>query len=225
MELWSLLYEFAVRYGYFGAFIISTVGNFTVVFPVPYAITVYMLGAVLNPLALGVICGLGAAVGNVSAYFVGTLSHKLAESRYGDKLNAVSILLDRYGPIILFVFSALPLPEDLVLILLGMVGYDVFKTVFICFLGKTVMCILLAYAGRYSLIFIKTLFASETGIAGVLAAIALLILITIAVIKLDWMYMVQVVESEGLIGMFKPERIRRLFLGAGEEGKQHEGDR
>ena len=58
-------------YGYLGAFIISIFGNFTILLPVPYTLTIYAFGATLNPLLLGLVCGLGATIGEFSAYILG----------------------------------------------------------------------------------------------------------------------------------------------------------
>ena len=52
-------------WGYLGAFAISVFGNFTVIFPVPYAAAIFLLGAFgLHPLLLGISAGIGAGVGS-----------------------------------------------------------------------------------------------------------------------------------------------------------------
>ena len=59
LDLWSWMSTLVTNYGYVGAFFISLFGNFTIFFPVPFAITIYAFGATLNPIILGVVCGLG----------------------------------------------------------------------------------------------------------------------------------------------------------------------
>jgi len=69
--MWEWMEGFVRSYGYMGAFFISIFGNFTIFFPVPFTITIYAFGATLDPLILGVVCGLGSTIGEFSAYLVG----------------------------------------------------------------------------------------------------------------------------------------------------------
>jgi len=223
LELWSWLYGFALKYGYFGAFLISIVGNVTVIFPVPYTITIYMLGAILDPFLLGVACGLGAAIGETSAYLVGAVGYELVEDKYGERIKAVARLLDRYGAPAIFVFAATPLPDDLLLVPLGMIRYNLAKALAVCFLGKLAMSLTLAYAGRYSWVFIKVIFTSGGGVWGAVAVAVLLGLIIAAIIKLDWVYLVHVVEAEGWGSLFTPEKIRVLLGWKAREGEEGSG--
>ena len=71
VDIWAWMTDLVANYGYTGAFFISIFGNFTVFFPVPYVITIYAFGASLNPLLLGISCGLGATIGEFSAYLIG----------------------------------------------------------------------------------------------------------------------------------------------------------
>jgi len=57
-DIWAWMGDLVASYGYAGAFLISIFGNFTVFFPVPFVLTIYAFGATLNPLVLGLVCGL-----------------------------------------------------------------------------------------------------------------------------------------------------------------------
>lgn len=195
MDFWGWMGVMVRDYGYLGAFLISIVGNFTVFLPVPYALTIYAFGATLNPLLLGVICGLGSTVGEFSAYIVGWGGRRVVEERYGRRLESAKQLVERYGMLVIFLFCALPLPTDLILVPLGMLKYDLKKAMVAAFLGKTVMLVTVAYAGRYSFVFVRDLFEVGGLWVGVVTVV-LLSVILLAMIRIDWTRFIKVPPSE-----------------------------
>ena len=62
--------QFAV-YGYPGLFVFSLVSNATVVLPAPSFAAVFAVGGALNPIVIGVVAGLGAALGEMTGYLAG----------------------------------------------------------------------------------------------------------------------------------------------------------
>ena len=185
MDIWEWMNQTVYAYGYAGAFVISIFGNFTVFFPVPYVLTIYAFGATLNPVLLGLVCGAGSTVGEFSAYLIGRGGRRVIDERYGERLETAKLLVQRYGMAIIFLFAVLPLPDDLILIPLGMLRYSLKKAMTAMFIGKTIMCTAVAYAGRYSYSFIKDVFASS-GLLGGVASTVLLALIVVALLKVDW---------------------------------------
>lgn len=185
-NIWGWMEGLVHSYGYAGAFVISIFGNFTIFLPVPYALTIYAFGATLDPLLLGVVCGLGATIGEFSAYIVGRGGRKLIEEKYGRRLESAKKLIQRYGMLAIFLFCALPLPTDLILIPLGMIKYSLRKAMVAAFVGKAVMCVSIAYAGRFSFVFVRDLFQSG-GVWMSVVSIILLALLIVAMVKIDWM--------------------------------------
>jgi membrane protein YqaA with SNARE-associated domain len=177
--------DLVTNYGYAGAFLISIFGNFTIFFPVPFTITIYAFGATLNPLLLGLVCGIGSTIGEASAYLVGVGGRKVIEGRFEERLESAKRLIERYGATIIFIFALLPLPDDVILIPLGVLRYDLKKALGAMFLGKTIMLTFVAYAGRYSYTFVKDIFESG-GVIGGIASVALLVIILVAMMKIDW---------------------------------------
>ncbi len=184
-DLWSWMNDLVSTYGYTGAFLISTFGNFTVFFPVPFVLTIYAFGATLNPLLLGFVCGLGSTVGEFSAYLIGRGGRRVLNSRYEKQLETAKSLVQRYGAWIIFLFALSPLPDDLILIPLGMLRYNLRKAMTAMFLGKFLMCSSIAFAGRYSYSFIKRIFTSSGWLGGVASTLLLVVLI-LALLKVDW---------------------------------------
>ena len=185
VDVWGWMADIVTQHGYAGAFLISIFGNFTIFFPVPFTITIYAFGATLNPLLLGIVCGLGSTIGEASAYLVGVGGRKVIKGRYEERLESAKRLIQRYGATIIFLFALLPLPDDVILIPLGVLRYDLKKALGAMFLGKTIMLTFVAYAGRYSYTFVKDIFESG-GIVGGVASVALLVIILVAMMKIDW---------------------------------------
>ncbi|UCD45943.1 MAG: VTT domain-containing protein [Candidatus Bathyarchaeota archaeon] len=185
VDVWGWMGGLVQSYGYAGAFLISIFGNFTIFFPVPFVITIYAFGATLNPLLLGLVCGLGSTVGEFSAYLVGMGGRRVINERYGEKLESAKILVQRHGMLVIFLFALLPLPDDLILIPLGMLRYDLRKALVAAFLGKVGMCVAVAYAGRYSFTVVRDLFESS-GILGGVGSVVILAIIILALLRVDW---------------------------------------
>ena len=185
VDIWLWMSNLVATYGYTGAFLISIFGNFTLFFPVPYVITIYAFGATLNPILLGIACGLGSTIGEFSAYLVGRGGRRVIDEKYGKQLETAKMLVQTHGMAIIFLFAVLPLPDDLILIPLGMLRYSLKKAIVAMFAGKLIMCTAVAYAGRYSYAIIKDIFASSGWVGG-FASTALVVVIIYAMLKIDW---------------------------------------
>lgn len=190
MDVWTWMTELVTVYGYLGAFLVCTLGNISIFIPIPFAIIVYAFGSTLNPLLLGLVSGLGSTIGEMVSYFLGWGGRKMIESRYGSRLDAAKRLIDRYGALSVFLFALLPLPDDLLLIPLGMMRYDLKKTFIALLLGKTLMCIFLAYAGAFSFSYLRDVFAAG-GVVGGVASVVMLVIIIIVMLRIDWAKMLE----------------------------------
>ena len=177
--------QFAHQFGYLGVFIISFIGSVSVVFPVPYTIVIYLLGAVLDPFFVAVSGGLGSALGEFSGYALGYYGRTVVSEKRRRKMDYMVKVFDRYGPAAIFFFALTPLPDDLLFIPLGVMRYPFWKAFIPALFGKMLMTFILAYSGQQSIAIIETLFAGS-GLLGTAITSALLILIIVAMIKLDW---------------------------------------
>jgi len=177
--------QFANQFGYLGVFIISFIGSVSVVFPIPYTIVIYVLGAVLDPFFVAVSGGLGSALGEFSGYALGYYGRTVVSEERRRKMDYMVKVFDRYGPAAIFFFALTPLPDDLLFIPLGVMRYPFWKAFIPALLGKTLMTFILAYSGQQSIAIIETLFAGS-GLLGTVITSALLILIIVAMIKIDW---------------------------------------
>ena len=139
-------------YGYFGIFLINLISYATIIFPLPASVFVFGAAAVLNPLIVGLSAALGSAIGEVSGYAVGLGGRKVIERKWKKQIDDVEKLFQKYGGfLIIIVFGATPLPDDIVGIFAGTVRYP-FKKYFIATLiGKLILNLVLAYSGFYGI--------------------------------------------------------------------------
>jgi membrane protein DedA with SNARE-associated domain len=101
-------------------------------------------------------------------------------------MNYILRLFSRYGAISIFIFALTPLPDDLLFIPLGIMRYSVIKAFIPCIIGKTLMCLIVAYGGYFSVSAIEALFGEEGGPLTIIASTVLLMVVIIAMFKIDW---------------------------------------
>jgi membrane protein DedA with SNARE-associated domain len=177
--------QFAFQFGYLGVFIISFIGSVSVIFPVPYTLVIFVLGSMLDPFFVAVSGGLGAALGEFSGYTLGYYGRKIVNKERRRKMDYMVKLFGRYGPVTIFLFALTPLPDDLLFIPLGVMRYPFLKAFVPALLGKMVMTFILAYSGQQSIELIRIIFG-ESGWIGTVVTATLLIVIIVAMIKIDW---------------------------------------
>ncbi|MHC1592117.1 MAG: VTT domain-containing protein [Candidatus Helarchaeales archaeon] len=148
-----------------GVFVISMFGNFTVVFPIPYSFVLLALGInfslIFSPpiffifgFWISVIAGLGAAIGETSAWLLGrSQASSIEELEMGEKMLSLKEKIEKgYGGLLIFLYAATPLPDDVLLIALGATKYKIWKALIWCFLGKVILCFISVYLGTIPLV-------------------------------------------------------------------------
>ncbi|MCD6229851.1 MAG: VTT domain-containing protein [Candidatus Diapherotrites archaeon] len=172
---------FALEYGYLGVFLISVVGTATILFPAPYTIALFFMGSLqsFDPFLLSLVAGFGAAVGESASYLVGFAGRRLVPEKHREKIEPYRRIFERHGFAAIFVFSATPLPDDLLYIPVGMMKYPFAKFFLAAFAGKTLMSAVIIYSGFYSLSLVNGFFEGFSlltlpALAGIAAAVFLI---------------------------------------------------
>lgn len=149
MELYRFVYRFYEEFGVIGinigVFIISIFGNFTIILPVPYLFALVLIslipdiqGDIFMLLLLGFSAGLGASIGELSAWILGRAGKTTLEE--SSQLKKMNRWVDKgYAPYLIFLFAATPLPDDAFIVVLGLANYALWKVLIFCFLGKVVL--------------------------------------------------------------------------------------
>lgn len=184
-QLWDWMERFAYQYGYFGVILISFIGALSIVFPIPYTLIIYLLGAVLDPFLTAIAGGLGSALGEISGYILGYYGRAAISEERQRKIDFMLRVFSRFGTIAIFLFALTPLPDDLLFIPLGIMRYRFIKALIPCVLGKTLMCFILAVGGRLSINIIRQLFGEGGWWTTIASMVALLVIVAI-LLKVDW---------------------------------------
>ena len=163
--LWEEIQQTQV-YGYAGGFLVSILGGISVI-PVPSLLVTFTLGRVLHPVAVGLISGLGEALGGITIYLTGagagTMWTKLQvkdESqlwskgqRYYDRL--VTWVGGRGGSWVVFIASALIIsPYYFAGLAAGSLRMGLLRFFLLSWAGKTIRGLIIAGAGYWGLTFL-----------------------------------------------------------------------
>lgn len=138
--------QFAI-YGYPGIFLLAFLAYATVLLPAPGAAVIFTMGAIFNPLLVGLAAGAGAALGEVSGYLVGYSSQGVVER--AAFYQYVTRWMGQNGGLTILVLSALPNPAfDLAGLAAGALKMPVRKFLLWCWIGETIKMLIFAYAGE-----------------------------------------------------------------------------
>ncbi len=143
-------------YGYMGAFLISIFGGATIIVPVPMLAVVFALGGVLTPYWVGIAAGLGETLGALTIYMTGYGGGIALYSSEHGKVQAAYLRLmhfmERRGSLALFVLSAVLNPFFYPAALAaGAMRFGIQRYFLICWAGKTIKGLTVAYAGYWGL--------------------------------------------------------------------------
>ena len=133
-------------YGYLGIFLISVLGNSTIVVPAPVILTAFVGGSLFNPFLVGTITAAGATIGEMVGFMAG-LGGKvfIKESKNYKRIES---WVHKNGFLTIFTLAVIPNPLfDLAGIASGVTGYPMRKFVTATFLGKSVKFLAFAFLG------------------------------------------------------------------------------
>jgi len=140
---------------YLLALVSVVVANASVFIYIPYPLIIFIIAARpdIEPLILIISASIGAALGEFSAYILGFAGKKAIEDKekYEKHVESLKKILER-KPILVqflvFLMALTPLPDDIILIPLGLVGYGFIRSFIPCFLGKLSLMIILVLGGK-----------------------------------------------------------------------------
>ena len=141
--------EFAI-YGYPGIFVISFLANATVLLPAPGIAVVFAMGAIFNPILVGIAAGAGGALGELSGYLAGFSGQAVIERT--DIYERMVLWMKRNGNLTVLLLAAMPNPFfDLTGIAAGALKMPLPRFLFWCFIGITIKMTVFAFLGSISL--------------------------------------------------------------------------
>jgi uncharacterized membrane protein YdjX (TVP38/TMEM64 family) len=145
------------QFGYAGVFLIALMANATVLLPAPGVAIIYAMGAVFNPLWVGIAAGTGGAIGELSGYLAGFSGQAVVER--SDIYNRFKPWVDKHGGWAILVLSAIPNPFfDIAGIAAGIAKMPLRTFLFFTWIGQIIKMTLFAIAGYYSLTWLTNFF-------------------------------------------------------------------
>jgi membrane protein YqaA with SNARE-associated domain/membrane protease YdiL (CAAX protease family) len=193
---------------------LSFIGAASIFFPVPYSVVLLAISATrqFNPILLAVSAGLGSAVGEMVGYGLGYMGRGIVSKNRESRLNAMMRIFNRFGAAAVFVFALTPLPDDLLLIPLGLLRYKFWKVFVPCIAGKFLMFLAIAYIGG-----VLGQWYIGNPIFAVLA-FALLVLVAVAMFRIDWVKVESTLVKRGKEIKRNIERLTELGITLGVYG-------
>ncbi len=147
------------HWGYVGAFIVSLIASATIVLPAPGLAIIIAMSPSLNPFVLGIVAGVGSAIGELTGYAAGAGGSALIPPARQAQFERVRQLTQRYGVLILAVLAALPFPLfDFAGIVAGAMRMRVTRFLVAVAIGKSIKYIILILVGAGSLQWLQQAF-------------------------------------------------------------------
>jgi len=198
-ELHDILCELVAKWGYMGAFVVSVLGNVLPFMPIPYLATIFLTAAnfpEIDPTLLGLVSGLGGGVGKLVTYMMGRGAASIVDIPE-ERMKALRKLLGSYGALAAFILAATPSPDDIVMIPLGMIKYDMLKYFVAVTCGKIVISLATAYSGKMIGVFL----GGTNYLITTIVSVVILIVVTFIIFIIDWVKVLEIVEESGWRGL------------------------
>ena len=198
--IYSWLLDFSLLLGYPGAFLISAIGNATILVPFPYVGVAFILGGlrdeltlafVFDPWLIGIVSGIGAMIGEMTGYLIGYGGGRLIDE---DQTSAFKSFVDshpRATPFVVWFLAATPIPDDVLVIPLGAARYSWWKVALAQLIGKTMFLMGIAWSGRIGLDFVGSILGSTDPLSLLsrvieVSSILLVIFAIYSLVRIDW---------------------------------------
>ena len=141
-------------------FVVSVISSATLFLPVPGLAITTLVGSLLNPLAVGIVAGVGQTLGEMTGYMAGYSGQGLVNRTRGyERIKGWMRGKQFMAELVIFVLALIPNPFfDAAGMAAGALHFSVWKYLVAAGLGKVVKNILFAYGGALGLDWLSRLF-------------------------------------------------------------------
>ena len=144
-------------YGYLGLFVISLIGNATLIVPAPVFVVACAAGLVYGPIGVGVVSGLGAALGELTGYMAGAGGKALIPQ--GRRYDQLRRFMQRHGMLTIFLLGVIHNPIfDIGGLIAGALRMKAWKFVLAAWAGKAIRLSVTAWACQSGIPLLEQLF-------------------------------------------------------------------
>lgn len=145
-----------------------------------------------DPLTIGFLVALGSASAKLIHYVITFFAGRFVSEKRRKILDAESQKVKRWAFLVLFAAAATPIPDDPVVIPLGLLKYNPVKFYVAYFLGKLSITIIGAYLGKSGADFFSSAISQQ---AMIVISILLTIVVTILLLKVDLVKVAQDIKK------------------------------
>jgi len=182
---------------FLGPFIISLLCNSIPFVSLPYLLVIIGLTfkyvTLQDRILLIISSALGATLGKVLIYFIGKGFSKLLSQRSRENLELFNKIAKKSLALAIFVFAALPLPDDVLYLPLGLTGFSLIIYFFSVFLGKLFLKSVAVFYGS-----LLTSLSEELGYQVIPVFVIASIIFSYYIISIDWSKIVEAHMEGGL---------------------------
>ncbi len=193
-------------YGPLGVFLASFLGNAIPYSTIPYLFLVIIYASrVKDPylnIVITILGGLGAALGKLVVYYIGKGVRVIISEKTKENMKLFVKFASKGIFLAVFLFAALPLPDDILYVPLGVVGYNIVKYFIALATGKIVITGLAVFFGRILGRYIEEVRGYPAYIS-VPILILITFIITYLVVKIDWVKAAEIASTKGLLASIK----------------------
>jgi uncharacterized membrane protein YdjX (TVP38/TMEM64 family) len=169
IRYWKYLSQFQILI-YLGLFFTAILAGSPIPIPTPCMALTFTLGSKFEPVTIGLIASSGAAIGSMLVYFtartgrrflpslnISDPANKIYSGSVGKFLRKIKLpriveFVNRRGVVGVFLFSIFPNPLLMpLLITMGIGRIRVWKVATACWMGHSVLFLVLAFLGHYGL--------------------------------------------------------------------------
>ncbi len=192
--------EFLESYGVLGVFIVSFLGNVIPYSTIPYLFFIVVYTAFIHDIgvkiAIIVSGGLGAALGKLVVYYIGRTARIILSEESRRNIELFTRLAGRGIFFAVFVFAALPLPDDILYVPLGVSGYSVSRYFIALIAGKIIITGLAVVFGE-SVKFLALEYMDTPWYIYVPTLILATIILTYIVLEINWVRVAEIGDRDG----------------------------
>ncbi|MET1159552.1 MAG: VTT domain-containing protein [Thermoprotei archaeon] len=201
MSIEEWLEIFIERYGLLGIFLVSFIGNAIPYSTIPYLLLIILYSGLLSDslqqALLVIISGFGAAMGKLVVYMFGYGISRVLPEKTRKNLELFTEVFRKSTFIAVYLFAALPLPDDILYVPLGATRYSVVKYFIALVLGKITITALAVFFGSATTSYLREAMGLPPYISiPILLVITLYIMYLVAVI--DWNKATSIAMKKGL---------------------------
>jgi len=194
--------EVLVQYGPLGVFIVSLIGNAIPYSTIPYLLFIIVYAGTISDatqlLLITILGGLGAAIGKLIIYYFGVGIRRMLPEEMKKNMEAFVEISKNSIFLAVFLFAALPLPDDILYVPVGAMKYSVKKFFTALLAGKIIITgVSVFFGSSFSYIFSGV---TKTPVyISIPVLVAITLLLTYIVAEINWFQVVEVSREKGFL--------------------------